>query len=301
MNKILNLFISTLLFLTATANADQVNLNPQNKQRIIVLEFSLLDELNLLGIKPVGIGTSGALFEGADPEYLHQVISTTPSVGAREAPNLEEIIKLKPSLIIGDNNFNAINKAQLEKIAPTVLLPGIFGMPDQQIQNLKTLAQLTNRQTQLTPIIEKYQKSYVMAQTQAKLGGERKILIGFATPTGQFNALAGNSITSKILNNLGKHNLIRQDTSSQLYEMSIEGVLAKNPDQIVILITNNDKSAYQNLQKNPLWQQLSAVKRQRVYFADRNTWGKSHGIQALELMYQQAQNSGFLANLTAKN
>lgn len=301
MNKLSILLISVLLSMSNLTSADTPHLASQAKQRVVVLEFSLLDELNLLGIKPVGVGTSGALFEGADPEYLHHIIATTPSVGAREAPNLEEIIKLKPDLIIGDREFNSSSKAQLEQIAPTVLLPGIFGLPDQQIQNLKTLAKLTNQQAQLASVISTYQKSYAQTQTQAKLGGTRKILIGFATPTGSFNALASNSVTSQIFNTLGKHNLVTQNTSSQLYEISIEGVLAKNPDQIVILITNNDRSAYQNLQKNPLWQHLSAVKNQRVYFADRNTWGKSHGIQALEIMYQQAYKSGFLADLAAKN
>lgn len=302
MNKLSILCLGVLLGVSNLSQAETSHSTTiAKKQRIIVLEFSLLDELNLLGIKPVGIGTSGALFEGADPEYLRQIVATTPSVGARETPNLEEITKLKPDLIIGDSDFNSSNKAQLEQIAPTVLLPGIFGLPEQQIQNLKTLAKLTNQQTQLESIINGYQKSYAWTQTQAKLGGERKILIGFATPTGSFNALASNSVTSKIFNNLGKHNLVTKNTSSQLYEISTEGVLAKDPEQIVILITNNDKSAYQNLQKNPLWQQLSAVKNHRVYFADRNTWGKSHGIEALEIMYQQAQNSGFLANLTAKN
>jgi iron complex transport system substrate-binding protein len=81
----------------------------------------------------------------------------------------------------------------------------------------------------------------------------------------------------------------------------MEGMIAKNPEQIVILFTNHDHRLYERLQKNPLWQQLTAVKNNKVYFADRNIWGKSHGLEALELMYEEAIATGFLANQPATN
>lgn len=127
------------------------------------------------------------------------------------------------------------------------------------------------------------------------------MLIGFPTSNNSFNALANNSITTQILKPFGKYNLIRQNTSSQLYELSLEGMIAKNPDQIVILFMNRDYRLYERLQNNPLWQQLTAVKNKKVYFADQNIWGKSHGIKALELMYQEAITTGFLSNQPANN
>lgn len=281
--------------------AEKADLITKAPNRIVVLEFSLLDDLHQLGIKPVGIGTSGSLIEGSDPDYLRPIIMSTPSVGAREAPNLEAISSLKPDFIIGDSDFNSNIKSQLEKIAPTLLLKGIFGSPEQQMDNLKILAELTNTTSKASARIATYNNIYKQAQNVAKRTNKTKILIGFPTTNNSFNALANNSITTAILATLNKENMITQNTSSQLYELSIEGLLAKNPEQIVILFTNNDHRAYHHLQKNPLWQQLSAVKNNKIYFADRNIWGKSHGIEALELMYQQGIQSGFLANTPAKN
>ena len=301
-NIMLKFFLAFFIIVTTSlVQAMQpADLNKENDKRIVVLEFSLLDNLNLLGVKPVGIGTSGGTrIEGSDPEYLHSIIISTPSVGAREAPNLEAISSLKPDLIIGDIDFNHNIKAQLEKIAPTILLKGIFGSPEQQITNIKLLADLT--QTKADAVIATYHKIYAQAQTVANKTNKTKMLIGFPTTNNSFNALANNSITTQILATLGKENMITQNTASQLYELSVEGLLAMNPEQIVILFSNNDHSAYLHLQKNPLWQQLNAVKNNKVYFADRNIWGKSHGIQALELMYQQGIQSGFLANTIAKN
>lgn len=272
----------------------------KNYKRIVVLEFSLLDDLNCLGIKPVGVGTSGAIFEGSDPEYLHAVIASTPSVGAREAPNLEAIANLKPDLIIGDIHFNNNIKSQLEKIAPTLLLTGIFGLPQQQMKNVTTLADLTNTTDKLPNLIASYNNKYNEIKKITQSTTEADILIGFPTTNNSFNALANNSITTQILAGLGKKNLITQNTSSQLFTLSMEGLLAKNPEQIIILISNHDYNAYNHLKKNPLWQQLSAVKQNKIYFADRNIWAKSHGLQALELMYQQGIESGFFANRPSK-
>ncbi|ARB93792.1 iron-siderophore ABC transporter substrate-binding protein [Legionella longbeachae] len=269
-------------------------------KRIVVLEFSLLDDLNQLGLKPVGVGTSGFLYEGADPDYLESIIAKTPSVGAREAPNLEAIASLKPDLIIGDIDFNQAIHEQLEKIAPTILLKGIFGLPEQQIENLKIIAEKTNTMPHVPSIVANYQKQFSVAQKLAKKGGDSNVLIGFPTANNSFNALAHNSITSQILDEFGKHNMITENTSSQLYELSVEGLLRKNPDQIVILLTGNDRSAFVNFQKNPLWQHLTAVKNHKVYFADRNIWGKSHGLEALTLMYQEGIQTGFLGNIPTK-
>jgi iron complex transport system substrate-binding protein len=251
-------------------------------KRIVVLEFSLLDSMKLLGLKPVGVGTSGFSYEGTDPDYLRSIIEHTPSVGAREAPNIEAIAQLKPDLIIADVDFNQNIKPQLEKLAPTILLKGIFGSPEQQITNLKIIAKATNTNTQVSAIIAHYQKDFAKAKEAAAKGGKSTVLIGFPTANNSFNALSNNSIT--------------QNTSSQLFELSLEGLLVKNPDQIVILTTNNDLSAYQNLRRNPLWQKLNAEKNHKVYFADRNIWGKSHGLEALELMYKQGIQSGFFTN-----
>jgi len=286
------LFFSMMLAINILHAGD----SPAASKRIVVLEFSLLDDLDQLGLKPIGVGTSGFVYEGSDPEYLKAIFESTASVGAREAPNLEAIANLKPDLIIGDVDFNQGMKSQLEKIAPTILLKGIFGLPEDQIRNLKTMADLTQMNEKVLSVIDDYQKEYEKTKEIANKGGASTILIGFPTANNSFNALANNSITSQILARLGKHNLIIENTSSQLFELSMEGLVSKNPDQIVILVNNDDLSAYHLLKKNLLWQQLAAVKTHKVYFADRNIWGKSHGLQALKLMYQEGARSGFLAN-----
>ena len=53
---------------------------------------------------------------------LRDKIGNYTSVGARKQPNLEEISKLKPDLIIADSNRHKGIYKDLNKIAPTIEL-----------------------------------------------------------------------------------------------------------------------------------------------------------------------------------
>ena len=53
---------------------------------------------------------------------LRDKIGKYTSVGTRKQPNLEEISKLKPDLIIADNNRHKGIYKDLNKIAPTIEL-----------------------------------------------------------------------------------------------------------------------------------------------------------------------------------
>ena len=87
--KLLSLFIS-FFTLTCSAisfahyptsiHAENGVLTIQKKpERIIVLEFGILDELKLLGVKPIGIGKSDNT-EGQDPLHLQDFIKDIASV-----------------------------------------------------------------------------------------------------------------------------------------------------------------------------------------------------------------------------
>ena len=120
----------------------------EKPERIIVLEFGILDELKLLGVKPIGIGKSDNT-EGQDPLHLQDFIKDIASVGTRDEPSLEAIAKLKPDLIIADASFVLNILPQLNKIAPTILLNGILGDPKEQIKNLNILAKITNTESKV--------------------------------------------------------------------------------------------------------------------------------------------------------
>ncbi|WP_397599973.1 ABC transporter substrate-binding protein [Silvanigrella sp.] len=292
-----SLFIATASYsapfpLSIKAENGSVKLN-KKPERIIVLEFGILDELKLLGVKPVGIGKSDNT-EGQDPAHLQNFIKDIPGVGTRDEPSLEAIAKLKPDLIIGDASFVTNILPQLNKIAPTVLLNGILGDPKEQIKNLKILAKITDTEKKVPSIIKHYETIRNDAIAVAQQSPKKTILMGFVTPSGIFRVLSANAIATPILKELNKENLVKETNVMHRIEMTVEGVLSKDPDQIAILLTDGNKEPFEKLSKNPLWNDLRAVKENQVYFLDRNIWAKTHGIEAMEIMYKEAKETGFL-------
>lgn len=263
-------------------------------QRIIVLEFSILDGLKQLGVKPVGMGKSDNT-EGEDPAYLKDFTRNILGVGTRDATSLEAMASLKPDLILADSTFVTSEQLkQFNKIAPTILLNGILGTPDQQIENLKTLAQITDTESKVADIVKHFKNIKDSAVASAKKSSKKSILIGYITPSGMFRALSSNAIATNILMEMNRYNLMKETNDRQRIEITVESILQKNPEQIIVLLTDNDMKPYEKIKSNPLWGDISAVKEKQVYFMDRNVWAKTHGIEAMEIMYGQALQSGLL-------
>ncbi|RIL77683.1 iron citrate ABC transporter substrate-binding protein, partial [Staphylococcus equorum] len=67
-------------------------------KRVVALEYSFVDALVSLGVKPVGIADDGK--KGNIIEPIKDKVGNYKSVGSRKQPNLEVISELKPDLII---------------------------------------------------------------------------------------------------------------------------------------------------------------------------------------------------------
>lgn len=110
---------------------------PKDAKRIVVLEYSFADALAALDVKPVGIADDGKKKRIIKP--VREKIGDYTSVGTRKQPNLEEISKLKPDLIIADSSrHKGINK-ELNKIAPTLSLKSFDGDYKQNINSFKKI------------------------------------------------------------------------------------------------------------------------------------------------------------------
>lgn len=263
-------------------------------KRIVVLEFSLLDDLLQLGVKPIGLASS-RVDEGTNPPFLMPEINDIIDVGTRQQPNLEKIMSLKPDLIVADTTLQAEIYPLLKQIAPTIMLNGLLGDPNVQIQNLKILSQATGTQDKVDALSERLLVKYAAAKKMG-IAHPASVIIGYANNAGQFQALTANALTSKILKDFAHPNLITVSREEQSTPIPVETLLALNPDSIIVLLTNGNPNPYYALIKKPLWKQLSAVKNKRIYFMDRDIWAKNHGVLATELLLKEAEETGFLSN-----
>lgn len=89
-------------------------------QKIVGLEYSVIDALATLDLSPVGIADDGK--KESVITQISDKIDPWVFVGSRSTPNLEIITSLKSDLIITDIEHQTTIDQDLQKIAPTLIL-----------------------------------------------------------------------------------------------------------------------------------------------------------------------------------
>ena len=135
------------------------------------------------------------------------------------------------------------------------------------------------------------------AQANAALSSTRpNVLLIRAFSTG-IKAKTDDELAGAILKDLGAHN-IADDHPSMLEDLSLEEVIAADPDYIFVTTMGDEQKAldYLNglIQQNPAWSELSAVKEDRYivlpkdlfHYKPNNLWGESYEYLA-EILYPE--------------
>ena len=97
-------------------------------KRVVTLYQGATDVAVALGVKPVGAVESWT--QKPKYDYLKKDLKDTQIVGQEPSPNLEEISKLKPDLIVASKVRNEKQYEQLSKIAPTVTVGTVYKFKD---------------------------------------------------------------------------------------------------------------------------------------------------------------------------
>lgn len=108
-------------------------------QKIVTLFQGANDVVVALGVKPTGVVESWV--QQPVYEYLRADLDGVPQVGQESQPNLEEINKLKPDLIIATKIRHEEIYEQLSQIAPTVVTETLFDWKE----TVKTVGEAMNR------------------------------------------------------------------------------------------------------------------------------------------------------------
>jgi len=248
-------------------------------KRIIVLEFSFADALASVGVSPVGIA------DDKDPsrvlKEVRDVIGDWQSVGTRSQPSLEVIASLKPDLIIADISRHEAVYEDLQKIAPTLILPSRRETYKESLKAAAIIGKVVGKE----------------AQIQARLKQHKNTMAGFAQqlPKGakvQFAVARANelflhtvdSYAGGVIRSLGLSNLdVGGNAASQ--QVGLEQLISINPDYLIV---GNyvSPSIIDKWKNEPLWNVLQASRNERVYHVDGNTWARCRGIMAAERMAQ---------------
>lgn len=252
---------------------------PEEPKRIVVLELSFVDALAVVGISPVGIADDN------DPNILLPQVKARlhpwTSLGMRSQPNMENIADLHPDLIIADFERHAAAYDSLSRIAPTLLLKSRGETYEENLEAAAKIGLIVNKNTEIQQRIQQHRATmarYKKAlETSENLGS-----VQFAIVSSRGMWLHGpNSYAGSVLTALGFVSPIKNQLDTPYIPASLELLLQVNPDWL-LMGTYGEKTVLDDWRSVPLFQWLSAVKKQQTIKVSPELWSLNRGIMAAE-------------------
>lgn len=265
----------------------------KNPERVVALEFSYVDALAALDIKPVGIADDGKKDRILKP--IREKIGDYKSVGLRKQPNLEEISNQKPDLIIADTNRHKGIQKDLEKIAPTILLPSFDSDYKDNLDAFKTIAKAVGEEDKGKERLKEHQDLMSEYSKEITMDKSEPVLATVIAKSGLLSH-PENTYVGELLKELGFKNALNKTETDNLakylkgpyLQLNSEVLSDINPGRMFIMVDEGKEDP--NLKKqeqDPVWKNLDAVKNNKVSIFDRNTWARARGIISSEEIAKQ--------------
>ncbi|WP_088103572.1 ABC transporter substrate-binding protein [Halalkalibacter urbisdiaboli] len=250
---------------------------------IVTLYQGATDAAVALGVKPAGVVESWVQVPIYD--YLKADLDGVTIVGQETQPNLEEIAKLKPDLIIASKLRHEEIYEQLAEIAPTVAHETVFEFKG----TVELMGQALNMEEEATELLANWDERVADFQAKAseKLGDEWPVNASILNFRADHARIYFTGFAGSILEELGftrPENQQSDEWGVQLTDK--ESIPEMNAD--VFYIFNEDdeavKKSFEDWTNHPLWANLDAVKNEKVFMVDEVTWNMAGGIIAANLM-----------------
>ncbi|WP_413059118.1 ABC transporter substrate-binding protein [Sporosarcina sp. 179-K 3D1 HS] len=253
-------------------------------ERIVTLYQGANDAAVEFGIKPVGIVESW--LQQPVYDYLKEDLADVQIVGQETQPNLEEIAKLKPDLIIASKLRHEEVYEQLSAIAPTVAHETVFDFKG----TVELMGQAMNQEEKANELIANWDDRVAdfKMKIEEKMGDQwpqHAAVLNFRADHARIyvTGFAG-SILSE-LGFAGPKNL--KDSNQDVLKLTDkESITEMNADVFYLFMENDEavKKTYEEWTSHPLWKNLDAVKSDQVYRVDEIIWNMGGGIKAANLM-----------------
>jgi iron complex transport system substrate-binding protein len=247
---------------------------PQRISRVLaagppasILLYTLAPEKMLGWVRTPSPAEKAFLLENARelPEYGRLT-------GRGGTANLENVLKFKPELILDSGStaptyVSLANNVQEQTKIPYVLLDGRFEDTPRIYRLLGEILGVKDRAEQLARYADESLNSLRSRIASIPEAKRPRVYYGRGS-NGLETGLAG-SINLEVLERVSAVNVAAAAGTGGLTKVSIEQVLAWNPDVILAL----DPTFYRSVATDPLWTTVKAVRDKRVYLAPNLPFG----------------------------
>jgi iron complex transport system substrate-binding protein len=192
--------------------------------------------------------------------------------GRGNTANVEVVLAAKPDLIVDYGSVrptfaSLADRVQAQTGIPYLLLDGAFDRMPDSLRRMGDLVGEPARGEEWARYAQRILDD--VAARVARIPPERRPRVYYGRgPRGLDTGLAG-SINMESIERVGATNVAAALGQGGLVQVSVEQVLAWNPDAIVTI----DRNFYASVWRDPLWQGLAAVRSGRVYLSPNVPFG----------------------------
>ncbi|ACZ90640.1 ABC transporter substrate-binding protein [Streptosporangium roseum] len=253
---------------------------PAQPKRVVALDQSFVDAVLTLETDVVGFTTYRAIDDKL-PDYLTPVLGHAKEakpVGTLEQPSLEQIIALKPDLIVSAKVRHEALYDKLSKIAPTVFSETTGAIWK---ENLRLMGQALGKEELAEQKIKAYQDraAAIGESIKAKEGKMPTVTVARFAGEPTVRLYVENSYSGLVLKDVGFPRPEGQPTTTEtiMVEVSQENISQLDADHIFVAAYADPavEPIKKKFEANPLWGKLKGAKHD---VADI-TWMSAVGIQ----------------------
>ncbi|KPC08421.1 ABC transporter substrate-binding protein [Pseudomonas syringae group genomosp. 3] len=257
--------------------------------RIVTLFQGASDSAVALGVTPCGVVDSWS--EKPMYRYLRPALAAVPHVGLETQPSLEDIVLLKPDLIVASRFRHQRIAPLLEQISSVLMLEEVFEFK----RTLAMMGAAINRQQQAMELLGQWQRrvTALRGQLQTKFAERWPITVSVLDiREDHIRSYLPASFAGSVLSELGFGwtPAAREATGVSLKLSSKESLPVVDADLFFIFQRADSKAAQQNYDKlvqHPFWQQLRAPQDKQVWRVDAVAWSLSGGILGANRMLDE--------------
>jgi iron complex transport system substrate-binding protein len=229
---------------------------PDHPQRLISLAPSVTEIVYALGRGDRLVG---------DTEYCDYPpeAKRKPHVGAVLNPSLEQIVALKPDLVLGIAEANRRETAeQLDRLG--IPLYGLTAHTmDDMLRSVDDLGDLLGREAEAGALIERLQNRIQAVAERVKGRPRPKVL--FVVWYQPLVTAGPHTFISDVIRRAGGQS-VTDDVREEWPRLSLEEALHRDPDIILFPRSESFAPSLEEFPKLPGWRDFRAVKNSRLYF-----------------------------------
>jgi iron complex transport system substrate-binding protein len=254
---------------------------PATATKVVALSPSIVELLYAVGATPIGRPESAN-----HPDAARAVASFGESL----MPNLEEIARLQPDLIIADallhSDMADTISSQLRVPVYAVRVASFVDVT----RSLRVVGALTGKKEAGASAAADLEKKLTDIKAKLPSNGP-SVLVLVAAGQNQFIAARSNTYVGDMLSELGARNLVTSEPENFRYpgftDYSLERIVDKNPDIVITVSIGGPPGTPRTsdiLKSVPALASLKAVREGRVYEVDSFVYIQSAGPRVAQIL-----------------